>query len=80
MCLNDEDDQLDRETLPKGKMPLLILRDDQSVSRREDDLSYSEVLGFIADHGLIDKEQSVTIIGKQNCFIIPHPLMISNTI
>ena len=56
-CVNDTEDKIDVRTLPKGKTPLVILRNQFEVS-------YSDVLGFIDRGGLIDKGKSVTVIGR----------------
>ena len=56
-CVNDTEDKIDVGTLPTGKTPLVILRN-------ENEVSYSDVFGFIDRGGWIDKGKSVTVIGR----------------
>ena len=57
--LNRNEDRIDPTTLPNGRTPLLLVK--------EQDVPSSEVLRFIEDGGHIDREQGITIIKEDGC-------------
>ena len=58
--VNNENDEIDEDALPKGKIPLLI------VKKKED--TYNDILTFIGDYdgGDYIEGQGVTVLGRRN--------------